>query len=88
MVNIPSTQDDDKALYYHVCDLIGTRNNINIAILSFNDVMFSTKFKFPSMESVRRCRQKIQAEDITLQGTRRNERMALQDDFVEFSRNE
>ena len=62
LISTPDARDDDMRLYYYVCrDCISeTHGNTH---LSFEEVMTNYKeLGCPGFESVRRTRQKIQAE--------------------------
>ena len=85
MTNIYETRDDDKLLYYHVCKEIGLENGINVDSLSFKAVMTNPNMTFPSTESVRRCRQKLQEENHNLWGDKREIRMQHCEDYKNFA---
>lgn len=80
------SRDDDKLLYYLVCKEYCEEQGYNVDNIPFRTVMFEKKCRIPNMESVRRCRQKLQEEDKTLWGVRRRERMEAQEAFVAFAR--
>lgn len=62
----PLARNSDDYLYVMVCRFING-NGIN---LSFKDVMLNrSKFNYPAFESVRRTRQKVQADHPELCGT-------------------
>ena len=66
-------RDDDRYLYYLVCKQI-------------RSVMMNKEILLPNTESVRRCRQKLQEENENLWGNRREERMQLQGEYIDFAR--
>lgn len=78
----PGTRDDDRELfqtyfaYFHQIDFY----------TPFGAVM--RNHKLPSFESIRRSRQKIQAEDEGLRGSKASEdaRMQKQADYIAFAR--
>lgn len=72
--NEDNCRDNDKILYYMVCRDICSEGDVSVDELSFKDVMYSNTITFPSMESVRRCRQKLQEEEPTLRGEKYRQR--------------
>lgn len=78
----PVTRDDDKMLIGAVYGL-------------YYDVDMDTPFreilcndKLPSFETIRRCRQKAQADHEELRGKRDKERLDLQEEYVAFAKGE
>lgn len=76
----PNTRDNDRmligaiyAIYYDV-DI----NNETFASVLANEML-------PNFETIRRCRQKAQEENITLRGHRDKERIARQEEFIEYA---
>lgn len=71
-------RNSDNHLYYWVCASIGNSNGIDIHSMSMPKFLLHLReYGFPQFESVRRARQKIQAEhpelagDKTVEGQRR-----------------
>lgn len=59
----PATRSSDNQLCYAVYKIVGSRNNVDIDSMSIPRFFLSMKeFGFPSTETIRRARQKIQAE--------------------------
>ena len=79
-------RDNDKILYYEVCKDFCLLQGIDVDSLTLRQAMFDKKLILPNMESVRRCRQKIQEENPKLWGDRREERMQAMAIYEEFSR--
>lgn len=80
--NYPKTRDNDRiliggvyAIYYGV--------DVND---SFKNILL--REDLPSFESIRRCRQKIQAQDETLRGNRDKERIEAQKVYLDYVRSE
>ena len=70
----PEARNSDNILYYYVCGLIGKENGIDIERMSMPTFFLNLKrYGFPAFESVRRTRQKIQAEYPELSGNDRVE---------------
>lgn len=80
-------RDDDKLLYYLVCKEYCEEQGYDVDHIEFRVVMFEKKCKIPNMESVRRVRCKLQEEDKSLWGNRRQERMEAQAAYLDFVRN-
>lgn len=59
LANIPETRNSDDFLYYKVCERI---NPILINLPFWKVILNRKKYNFPAFESVRRTRQKLQAE--------------------------
>lgn len=76
-------RDNDQILYYEFCKKLCEAEGYEIDKISFKSVMFDKVITFPNYESVSRCRRKLQENDTSLWGERREERMALADDFRE-----
>lgn len=91
LVENENARSSDNILYYLVCKEVGSRRGVNIAQVSFEQ-FFTTalaEYGLPTFETVRRTRQKIQAECPELAGNRavRYARMACEGAFVEYARN-
>lgn len=83
--DIPDTRNDDGLLYVLVCNRI----NPTASELSFADALINRKhYNLPTPETVRRTRQKMQAEFPELSGSRkcREARKELEAEFREFAR--
>lgn len=80
----PETRDDDKLLYFAVCTHILEVRGETIA--DYTVEQFLTTNNLPPFETVRRARQKIQAEVPSLRGKRRAERMERQEVFRQFAK--
>ena len=80
----PATQDDDMLLYgifVRQSQLVGDNE-------TFYSVCQSARSRgLPSYESVSRARRKIQEQDPSLRGTRRGARMAEEEEYHEYYRN-
>ena len=91
LVENEDARSNDNKLYYLVCKEIGSRQGINIAHVSFEKffTVALAEYGLPAYETVRRTRQKIQAECPELAGDRtvRYARMACKGAFVEYARN-
>lgn len=67
LTDCPETRDNDMLLYYRVCDKIDS----GALMLPFGMVIVNLKqYKLPAFETVRRTRQKLQAEYPQLRGTK------------------
>ena len=65
LTKIPETRNSDNFLYFKVCERI----NPEVIYKPFHIVILNRKeYKFPSFETVRRTRQKLQAEFPELSG--------------------
>ena len=87
LTEYPATRDDDMLLYYRVCDKI---NSIAFG-MPFGMVVVNLKhFKLPAFETVRRTRQKLQAENSDLRGTEstRRKRTELEGVYRNYARGE
>ena len=76
----PETRDDDNLLVARIMkDYYGIRCETFLEVMKRKDL--------PKFESIRRCRQKIQAEDETLRGTKETQekRLAAQETFIDYS---
>lgn len=85
----PEARNSDNYLYYTVCKIIGRRNGIDIDSMSMPRFFLHLKdFGFPGFETVRRSRQKIQAECPELAADANVEagRMLNEEAFREFAR--
>lgn len=80
----PEVRDDDRLLYFTVCSRILKIRGENIA--DYTVEQFLTTNNLPPFETVRRARQKLQAEIPSLRGKRRAERMERQEVFRQFAR--
>lgn len=60
----PEARNSDNFLYYTICKTIGRRNGIDVDSMSMPRFFLHLKdYGFPAFETVRRTRQKIQAEN-------------------------
>ena len=60
---VPATRSSDNLLYTEVIDFIGKRTGRNICQLSIKTVLNNLKpLELPSIETVGRCRRKLQAQ--------------------------
>ena len=75
----PITRDSDKML---ICAVYSRYYNVDMSD-SFGKVMSSERL--PSFETIRRCRQKAQAEHEELRGRRDRERLERQKEYVEYA---
>lgn len=67
--NFPDARNSDNYLYLKVLQTIGSKNNIDINSMSMPRFLLHMKdLGFPGFESVRRSRQKLQAEYPELAG--------------------
>lgn len=83
--SIPETRNDDCFLYVLVCNRI----NPFSSTLNFADALINRQhYNLPTPETVRRTRQKMQAEFPDLAGSRkcREARKELEADFREYAR--
>lgn len=81
----PETRSNDDLLYLYVCNMI----NPSVMVQPFHAVLAQRKsLNLPTFETVRRTRQKIQAESPELSGTKecRKARKELEAEFREFAR--
>lgn len=80
--NYPVTRDDDRELIRY---LYARYYGINY-YMPFGKVITNTDL--PSFESIRRTRQKLQADNEELRGSKRKEdaRLEAQADYIEFAR--
>ena len=59
----PQARSSDNCLYYMVLSAIGKKNGVDIERMSIPHFLFHLKdYGFPGFETVRRSRQKLQAE--------------------------
>lgn len=79
-------RDDDQYLYYLVCKEYCEEQGYNVDTIQFRTVMLEKKCNIPNMSTVRRCRAKLQEEDKSLWGDRRQERMEAQEAYLDFVR--
>lgn len=85
----PEARNSDNVLYYTICKIISRRNGIDIDSMSMPRFFLHMKdFGFPAFETVRRTRQKIQAEYPELAGNDRVEaqRMLNEQTFRDYAR--
>lgn len=81
----PWVRDSDDLLYFKVCE----RVNPDFVFCSFQEFMYKRKeMGFPPFESVRRTRQKLQAQHPELKGSSATvaARAAKEEEFKEFAR--
>lgn len=85
LTDFPQARNSDDFLYYKVCE----RTNDRLVHLSFSTIMLDRKrYGFPAFESVRRARQKIQANYPELAGCSKvkDQRMLNIETFREYAR--
>lgn len=85
----PQARNSDNYLYYTICKHIGKRHGIDIDKMSIPAFFLHLKdYGFPGFETVRRTRQKIQAEYPELAGDDNVEaqRMLNEEAFREYAR--
>lgn len=86
---VPMARNSDNHLYYWVCAMIGKQNGVDIHKMSMPMFLLHLKeYGFPQFESVRRTRQKLQAEYPELAGNDRVEgqRMLNEEVFRDYAR--
>ena len=76
----PQTRDNDRLL---ICVIYRGFYNTDINNLSFKEVTLNDKL--PSFETIRRCRQKAQADKPELRGKTDKERLERQKEYVEYA---
>lgn len=79
-----AARDDDSLLYYMVCEDIAPQ----VAHLPFSVVMRNRAYyNIPCFETVRRTRQKLQAENVALRPSKRVAKMReeAEEDFREYA---
>lgn len=82
-------RDSDNLLCYMVYKVIGKRNGIDIDSMSMPTFFLHMKeYGFPSTETIRRTRQKLQAEHPELCGSRtvEGQRLLNEEAFREYAR--
>lgn len=85
----PETRNSDNILYYYVCAIVGKEKGIDIEKMSMPTFfLHMKKWGFPQFETVRRTRQKIQADYPELAGnsTVTAQRMLNEEAFRDYSR--
>ena len=85
LIENPHARDNDDILYFKVCE----RVNPDDSFISFQLFMYKRKdLGFPPFESVRRTRQKIQAENPDLRGSSpaRAARAAKEKEYKDYAR--
>ena len=80
LTNYPKTRDSDKRLIGGVYQMF---YGINVYETSFASVLFNEEV--PAFETIRRCRQKIQAGYPELRGKNDKRRLDRQKEFVEYA---
>lgn len=83
LANYPQTRDSDNLLINAIYEGF---YNVDVIGRSFNDV--SMDKTLPAFETIRRCRQKAQADHEELRGKRDRERLERQKEYVEYSKGE
>ena len=78
----PQTRDNDRLL---ICVIYRGFYNADISHISFKDLMLDDTL--PNFETIRRCRQKAQADNPGLRGKRDRERLERQREYVEYANN-
>lgn len=90
LINEPQTRNSDNLLYLRILAVFAEDKGINLKNISVaNFLENSKKMGFPNFETVRRTRQKVQAENEHLKGDRkvRKERKKNEATFRDFARN-
>jgi len=65
----PQTRNSDNELYYRVCLIISKRHGLDLHYITMPMFFMHMKeYGFPATETVRRCRQKLQATYPELSG--------------------
>ena len=80
LTHYPQTRDNDNLL---INIIYKEFYNVDVSCRSFKDVTLYTKL--PAFETIRRCRQKAQADHEELRGKRDKERLERQEKFVEYA---
>ena len=63
LINHPEARNSDNYLYYVICQSLLADIGINIDSISFSQgLLYRKEYNLPNFETVRRARQKIQAE--------------------------
>ena len=63
LLKYPKARNSDNELYYWVCATIGKQNGIDVHTMSMPMFfLYLKEYGFPGFETVRRSRQKLQAE--------------------------
>lgn len=69
LTTYPQTRNSDNELYYRVCLLISKRHGLDLHRITMPMFFMHMKeYGFPATETVRRCRQKLQATYPELSG--------------------
>lgn len=85
----PNTRSNDNQLCYAVYKIVGSRKNVDIDSMSIPRFFLHMKeFGFPSTETIRRARQKIQAEhpELAANSAVRLQRTENEEVFREYAR--
>lgn len=85
----PMARSSDNYLCYMVYKTVGKKNGIDIDSMSMPTFFLHMKeYGFPSTETIRRTRQKLQAENPELCGSRtvEGQRLLNEEDFREYAR--
>lgn len=80
LTKYPKTRDNDRLL---ICVIYEGFYNADISHRTFKDVALDEAI--PNFETIRRCRQKAQAERPELRGKKDRERLDRQKEYVEFA---
>ena len=86
---IPETRENDNLLYYYVCKKRLKRDDVKIDEITFEHaLLLRDYYGFPSFETVRRTRQKVQAEHPELKGKEETQafRAALEPEFRAYAK--
>lgn len=89
MKSNPKTRNSDNYLFYEVYAVIGKRKGINIEEMSVpRFFLHLSEYGFPSTETIRRTRQKIQSQYPELAGnsTVEGQRLLNEEVFKEYAR--
>ena len=76
----PQTRDNDRLL---ICVIYKGFYNADISNVSFKEMVLDETL--PNFETIRRCRQKAQADHPELRGKRDKERLDRQREYVEYA---
>lgn len=81
LIEQPETRDDDMKLY---AILVHKATKMSVKV-NFYEAMYNhEKYNLPSYESVTRARRKVQENEPPLQGTKRQKRKELEEEYRDF----
>lgn len=87
----PRARNDDNALYLKVLSYVSNRNSVDIQSMTVPVFLLRMKeFGLPGFETVRRSRQKVQADHPDLAGSEstRRKRARKEDEYRDFAKSE